>query len=136
MKKSVAVIGAGLAGLRCALLLKEAGIDVHVYEREHHVGGRMKTEKVNGFLLDYGFHVMQTAYPTSQRAFDFEKLGVQAFEPGAIIVQNKKQKAKFWRMADPFRRPIQGAMSGMNRFASPIDPVSYTHRTLPTIYYV
>ena len=61
MKKSVAVIGAGLAGLRCALLLKEAGIDVHVYEREHHVGGRMKTEKVNGFLLDYGFHVMQTA---------------------------------------------------------------------------
>tara|TARA_B110000305_G_scaffold237905_1_gene302186 strand:- start:1474 stop:2715 length:1242 start_codon:yes stop_codon:yes gene_type:complete len=121
MEHSVAVIGAGLAGLQCALLLKEAGIDVHVFEREHHVGGRMKTEKVDGFLLDYGFHVMQTAYPTSQRVFDFEALNVQAFEPGAMIVQKKKNKAKFWRMADPFRRPIQGAMSGMNRFASPVD---------------
>jgi phytoene dehydrogenase-like protein len=121
MGQTVAVIGAGLAGLRCALLLKEAGIDVHIFEREHQVGGRMRTEKVDGFLLDYGFHVMQTAYPTSQRTFDFEKLEAQAFEPGAIIVQKKKNKAKFWRMADPFRRPIQGALSGMNRFASPID---------------
>ena len=121
MGHSVAVIGAGLAGLRCALLLKEAGIDAHVFEREHQVGGRMRTEKVDGFLLDYGFHVMQTAYPTSQRTFDFEKLETQAFEPGAIIVQKKKNQAKFWRMADPFRRPIQGALSGMNRFASPID---------------
>ena len=121
MEHSVAVIGAGLAGLRCALLLKEAGIDAHVFEREHQVGGRMRTEKVDGFLLDYGFHVMQTAYPTSQRTFDFEKLETQAFEPGAIIVQKKKNQAKFWRMADPFRRPIQGALSGMNRFASPID---------------
>ena len=121
MEHSVAVIGAGLAGLRCALLLKEAGIDAHVFEREHQVGGRMRTEKVDGFLLDYGFHVMQTAYPTSQRTFDFEKLEAQAFEPGAIIVQKKKNQAKFWRMADPFRRPIQGALSGMNRFASPID---------------
>ena len=121
MGHSVAVIGAGLAGLRCALLLKEAGFDAHVFEREHQVGGRMRTEKVDGFLLDYGFHVMQTAYPTSQRTFDFEKLETQAFEPGAIIVQKKKNQAKFWRMADPFRRPIQGALSGMNRFASPID---------------
>ena len=121
MGHSVAVIGAGLAGLRCALLLKEAGIDAHIFEREHQVGGRMRTEKVDGFLLDYGFHVMQTAYPTSQRTFDFEKLETQAFEPGAIIVQKKKNQAKFWRMADPFRRPIQGALSGMNRFASPID---------------
>ena len=121
MEQSVAVIGAGIAGLRCALLLKEAGINVQVFERGDHIGGRMRTEKVDGFLLDHGFHVMQTAYPTSQRAFDFKKLNVEAFEPGAIIVQKKKKKAKFWRMADPFRRPIQGALSGMNRFASPID---------------
>ena len=60
MGQTVAVIGAGIAGLQCALLLKESGIDVQVFERQPHVGGRMVTESVNGFLIDHGFHVMQT----------------------------------------------------------------------------
>ena len=123
MGQTVAVIGAGIAGLQCALLLKESGIDVQVFERQNHIGGRMVTENVNGFLLDHGFHVMQTAYPTSQRTFDFELLGAEAFEPGALVVKKSKKKAKFWRLSDPFRRPFQGMMSGA---------VSYTHLTLPT----
>mgnify|MGYP001170419855 CR=1 FL=1 len=121
MGHSVAVIGAGIAGLRCALLLKESGIDVQVFDRQEHIGGRMVTERVNGFLIDHGFHVMQTAYPTSQRIFDFESLGAQAFEPGAIVVKNRKNKVKFWRLADPFRRPFQGLMSGLNGFTSPFN---------------
>ena len=121
MGHSVAVIGAGIAGLRCALLLKESGIDVQVFDRQEHIGGRMVTERVNGFLIDHGFHVMQTAYPTSQRIFDFESLGAQAFEPGALVVKNRKNKVKFWRLADPFRRPFQGMMSGLNGFTSPFN---------------
>ena len=118
---SIAIVGAGLSGLRCATLLQAAGHDVSVYERSSSIGGRMRTDNVDGFLLDHGFHVMQTAYPTSERAFDFNAMVAKAFEPGAIIVQQRKNKAKFWRMADPFRRPIQGVMSGLNRFASPLD---------------
>ena len=121
MGQTVAVIGAGIAGLQCALLLKESGIDVQVFERQPHVGGRMVTESVDGFLIDHGFHVMQTAYPTSQRTFDFDSLGAQAFEPGALVVKKRKNKAKFWRLADPFRRPVQGLMSGLNGFASPFN---------------
>lgn len=121
MGKTVAVIGAGIAGLQCALLLKKSGIDVQVFDRQSHVGGRMVTERVNGFLLDHGFHVMQTAYPTSQRTFDFELLGAQGFEPGALVVKKNKKKVKFWRLADPFRRPVQGLMSGINGFTSPFN---------------
>lgn len=121
MGQTVAVIGAGIAGLQCALLLKESGIDVQVFERQNHIGGRMVTENVNGFLLDHGFHVMQTAYPTSRRTFDFELLGAEAFEPGALVVKKGKKKAKFWRLSDPFRRPFQGMVSGMNGFTSPFN---------------
>lgn len=121
MTQRIAVIGAGLAGLRCAELLLEEGFDVQIYERSQRVGGRMATETIDGFLIDQGFHVMQTAYPTSQRAFDFSSLEVRGFEPGAVVVQQRKNRPKFWRLADPFRRPFQGLLSGMNRFASPLD---------------
>ena len=121
LSQSIAVLGAGLSGLRCAALLHEAGFDVQVYEKADRIGGRMMTDKINGFLIDHGFHVMQTAYPTSKRAFDFKKLEAQAFEPGAVVVQHKKGKPKFWRLADPFRRPVQGLAGGLNGFASPFD---------------
>ena len=118
---SIAVVGAGLSGLRCATLLQASGHDVQVYERSSRLGGRMQTDQKDGFLLDHGFHVMQTGYPASKRTFNFQTLGAHAFEPGAILVEQRKKRAKFWTMADPFRRPLQGVFSGLNRFASPLD---------------
>lgn len=121
MMASIAVVGAGLSGLRCATLLQASGHDVQVFERSSQIGGRMQTDVVDGFLLDHGFHVMQTGYPASQRAFNFQTMQAKAFEPGAIVVEQKNNGAKFWTMADPFRRPFQGLLSGLNRFASPFD---------------
>lgn len=118
---SIAVVGAGLSGLRCATLLQASGHDVQVFERSNYIGGRMRTDEVDGFLLDHGFHVMQTGYPASQRAFNFETMEAKAFEPGAIMVERRNDSTKFWTMADPFRRPFQGLLSGFNRFASPLD---------------
>ena len=121
MSRTVAILGAGLAGLRCGSILHQAGYDVQIYDKANRIGGRMMTDEINGFLIDHGFHVMQTGYPTSQRAFDFEKLGAKAFEPGAVVVQKRKTKTKFWRLSDPFRRPIQGLLGGLSGFASPFD---------------
>ena len=56
MKKaeSVAVVGAGLAGLSCAQVLRNAGVNVQVFERSNGVGGRCATQLWQGHLVDTG----------------------------------------------------------------------------------
>ena len=52
--RDVIVIGAGISGLTAAWRLKQAGVDVCVLESEHEVGGAMRTERRDGFLLEKG----------------------------------------------------------------------------------
>ena len=59
----VIVVGAGVAGLACARALVAAGREPIVLERSHTIGGRVRTDAVDGFLLDHGFQVLPTAYP-------------------------------------------------------------------------
>jgi phytoene dehydrogenase-like protein len=66
----VYVVGAGLAGLRCSRRLRELGVEATVLEAADGVGGRVRTDRLNGFLLDRGFQVLLTAYPEAQRALD------------------------------------------------------------------
>lgn len=102
--KPVIVIGAGMTGLIAALELQRAGREVLVLEKSDAIGGRMKTDLVNGFKLDRGFQVMLTAYPVyqDQETFDLPKLKLKHFTPGAAII---KSKGGFWRIADGFRKP-------------------------------
>ena len=51
-RHDVVVVGAGLAGLACALRLQEAGREVLLLEASDGVGGRVRTDEVVGFLLD------------------------------------------------------------------------------------
>ena len=97
----VVVVGAGLAGLSCAVALHDAGIPVQVYEASDGIGGRVRTDHVDGFLLDRGFQVALTAYPEMHRQLDMPALDLQAFEPGALVWRNGKGSV----VGDPFRRP-------------------------------
>ena len=63
----VIIVGAGLAGLTCARVLAESGAAVTLFEASDGVGGRVRTDTVDGFLLDRGFQVYFTAYPISRR---------------------------------------------------------------------
>ncbi len=100
--KDVAVIGAGLAGLNCALTLQRAGLDVIVLEASDAAGGRVRTDKVDGFLLDRGFQVLLTAYPEAQSVLDYNALNLQNLKPGALVWR----RGRFHHFADPFRDPI------------------------------
>lgn len=67
MSKSVVVVGAGLAGLTCAIYLQRRGASVTVLESSDRVGGRVKTDSVNGFLFDHGFQVINPNYSEIKR---------------------------------------------------------------------
>ena len=97
----VAFVGAGVAGLACALHLHEAGVPVQIFEASDRVGGRVLTDLVDGFRIDRGFQVLSTAYPEAQALLDFAALRLGAFAPGARI----RIGGRFTNFVDPSRRP-------------------------------
>ena len=112
----VVIVGAGLAGLTCALTLRAAGRDVVVLEAGDGVGGRIRTDVVDGYRMDRGFQVLLTGYPAARRWFDLDALDLRAFSPGVVI----RHLGRFRRLADPLRAPAAGAASVL----SPITSVS------------
>ncbi len=85
MERGVVIVGAGLAGLAAARYLVEAGRRVTVVEASDAVGGRVRTDVVEGFRLDRGFQVMNTAYPEARKVLDFDALRLRRFDKGALI---------------------------------------------------
>lgn len=62
MTKSAIVIGSGAAGTSAAFRLQQAGVSVRMLEREARVGGRMRTESIDGFKVDCGACIIPEAY--------------------------------------------------------------------------
>jgi len=102
--KPVVVVGAGIAGLSAAKKLKEKNFNVTVLEASDGYGGRVRTDKIDGYLLDRGFQVFLDQYPDVVNYFRYagiEKLNLKSFQPGALVYND----GKFSRVADPIRRP-------------------------------
>ncbi len=103
----VVVIGAGLSGLAAARKVQESGLSVVIVEASDAVGGRVRTDKVDGFLLDRGFQVLLTAYPELATQVDMDALDLRAFDPGALVWLQSKNggHGKGHVVSDPFRKP-------------------------------
>jgi len=96
----IIVVGAGLSGLKAASVLENAGKRVLVIEASNRVGGRIKTEKKEGFLLDRGFQVLMNSYPEVKATFNLKELKLQKFMPGALVMKDDGSKVI---VADPRR---------------------------------
>lgn len=110
----VAVVGAGLAGLRCARVLSDAGLHVEVLEASDRVGGRVRTDEVDGHLVDRGFQLLNPAYPAVRRWVDVPALGLQAFPAGVAAATERGTV----RLGDPRRAPgllAPSALAGVRR---------------------
>lgn len=107
MRKPVVIVGAGLAGLVCARKLHRAGIPILLLEADDQIGGRLKTDVVDGFRLDRGFQVHLTAYPAAARELNLAALGLESFTNGAMVFHDGKL-----RLMDP-EKPIPTLRSGL-----------------------
>lgn len=97
----VVIAGAGLAGLTAARVLVDAGFDVAVIEASDAVGGRVRTDQVDGFRLDRGFQLINPSYPRLKRDIDLRALELKPFQAGAQIAHGETSSA----IGDPRRLP-------------------------------
>jgi phytoene dehydrogenase-like protein len=111
----VVIVGAGLAGLCCARRLFQCGKSFQILEASDAIGGRLRTDEVDGFLLDRRFQVYLTAYPEGRRVLDLEELDLRSFNRGALIWY----RGRFHSMADPRQAPL----TALRAFGNPIGTI-------------
>ena len=98
----VIIVGAGIAGLTCAVYLKQAGIDALILEAGDDVGGRVRTDDVAGFQLDRGFQILLTAYPEARQLLDYTALDLKPFRSGALI----RGRNEWITLLNPIEEPM------------------------------
>ncbi|NJL74400.1 MAG: NAD(P)/FAD-dependent oxidoreductase [Saprospiraceae bacterium] len=98
--RDVLIIGGGVAGLTAAIYLTRQGKTVTVLEATDRVGGRVKTDLVEGYRLDHGFQVFLTSYPEAKALLDYPALDLRYFLPGALLMG---EGTNFKLVGDPLR---------------------------------
>ena len=113
----VIVVGAGLAGLRAASVLETRGFSVLVVEKRESVGGRMSSHRVDGFVLDEGFQLINPAYPELIATGVLDDFDLRSFEPSVRFVRGDSSIT----LADPRRLPREAFASMWSRDISLAD---------------
>jgi phytoene dehydrogenase-like protein len=106
----VLVVGAGVAGLCCGRRLAECGVSFCILEGSDGVGGRVRTDLVDGFRLDRRFQLYLTAYPEGRRVLDLDALDLKPFARAVLV----RIGGKFHRVADPRSDPLAALKSLFN----------------------
>lgn len=129
MDADVVVVGAGLAGLTCARELERAGLDVVVLERSDAVGGRVRTDVVDGFRCDRGFQLLNPAYPAVKQLVDVDALDLRQFAAGAAL----GGEGGFSVVADPRRSPKYLLRSARSGYLQPTELARLTAWAAPAL---
>jgi len=118
-KTDIVIIGAGIAGLACAMKLKKNNRNFIIIEQSNRVGGRVGSIKENEYIFDLGFQVYNTEYYETNSLLNLKELKLKVFKPGASIYNGRR----FEILSDPFRDPstiFETFFSGMTTFKDKI----------------
>ena len=99
---SIVIVGGGIAGLQAANILQSKGLDFILIEKSMTLGGRVQSEEFQGYILDHGFQVLQTAYPEVQRSLQISKWDLSYFQSGAYVFN----EGKFKPFLNPLKSPL------------------------------
>jgi phytoene dehydrogenase-like protein len=108
----VVIIGGGLAGLSAARRLDRAGVEWLLVEASDRIGGRVATDVIDGWHLDRGFQVINTAYPRLPAMVDVDALDMRYFTSGVLV----RRGNALHRLENPLRGPLttpQTLLSGV-----------------------
>lgn len=114
----VAVVGAGLAGLRAAQVLEDAGLDVVVIDKNDHAGGRLSSHAIDGYVIDEGFHVINPCYPELRASGALDGFDLRVFDPVVRVVDAQRTVD----LCNPRVAPAR-ALRGVRRLGVPLDDV-------------
>ncbi|XP_055805798.1 uncharacterized protein LOC129874529 [Solanum dulcamara] len=113
----VIVIGGGLAGLAAAIRLQADNIPFLLLEASDAVGGRVRSDVVDGFILDRGFQIFITGYPEAPKILDYDSLDLRKFYSGAQVYYG----GCFHTVADPLRHFSDALQSLTNPIGTVVD---------------
>jgi len=91
MSKQIAIVGAGVSGLIAALQLEADGYSPILFEADSKVGGRVQSDKLEGYILDHGFQVLLSAYPMARKYLDYGALNLKSFDAGSYIFKDNRK---------------------------------------------
>ncbi|MEU5567805.1 NAD(P)/FAD-dependent oxidoreductase [Micromonospora musae] len=113
----VVIVGGGLAGLAAARRLHRAGVPWRLLEAGGRLGGRIATDEVDGYLLDRGFQVLNTAYPRLGALIDVTGLRLGHFTSGVLV----RKGGRLIRLVNPLRQPAAAPGAALAELGSLLD---------------
>lgn len=106
------VVGAGIAGLTAAYRLKRAGYDPIVFEQAGKVGGRMATDVVEGFTVDYGAQFLYDNFSLLSNLIREVDLTSKFVQGGQTLSMLRGGKSRAFR-ADDLLSPLKSGVLGL-----------------------